>query len=58
MIQNVRCCYRGKIGEVCDMEIKDAYNKLCDNEVLREECKIIECKGLKCALDFPQVFKT
>ena len=46
MIQDVRCCYTGKIGEVGDMEIRDAYKKLCDNGVLREEYKIVERKGL------------
>lgn len=58
MIKDVRCCYTGKIGEVGDMKIRDAYNKLYDNGVLREEYKIIEQKGLNCALDFLQVFKT
>ena len=57
MIQDVRCCYTGKIREVGDMEIRDAYKKLCDNRVLREEYKIIEHKGLNRAPDFPQVFK-
>lgn len=42
MIQDVRCFYIGKIGEVGDMEIRDAYKKLCDNGFLREEYKIIE----------------
>lgn len=47
----------GKIGKVGDKEIHDAYKKLCDNGVLREECKIVEWKGLNHTLDFPQVFK-
>lgn len=58
MIQDVRCCYMGNMGELGDMEIRDAYKKLCDNGVLREEYKIVERKGLNHALDFPQVFKT
>ena len=37
MIQDVRCCYTWKIREVGDMEIWDAYSKLCDNRVLRED---------------------
>ena len=57
MIQDVRCCYTGNIGEVGHMEIIYAYNELCDNGVLREEYKIVEQKGLNCALYFPQVFK-
>lgn len=40
------------------MELRDAYSKLCDNEVLREDNKIVEQKALTCALDFPQMFKT
>ena len=40
------------------MEIRDAYSKVCDNGVLRDENKIIELKGLKCTPDFLQMFKT
>ena len=40
------------------MEIRQAYDKLCENGVLREEFKIVEKKGLTRALDFPNVFKT
>ena len=58
MIQDVMCCYMGKIGEVGDMEMRDSLKQLCDNGVLREEYKIFEKKGLNHALDFPQVFKT
>lgn len=58
MIQDVRCCYTRKIGEVGDIEIRDAYIKICVNGFLREEYKIVEQKGLNHALDFPQVFKT
>lgn len=58
MIQDVRCYYTGKIGEIGDMEIRETYQKLCDNGILREENKIIERKGLRRALDFPQDFKT
>lgn len=53
MIQDGRCCYTCKVGSVGDMEIRDIYNQLCDNGVLREENKIIENKGLICALYFP-----
>ena len=40
------------------MEINEAYGKLCENGVLREEFKVVEKKGLTHALDFPKVFKT
>ena len=40
------------------MEIRESYNKLYDNSVLKEEFKIIERKGLTRALDFLNVFKT
>ena len=40
------------------MEIRQAYEKLCDNGVLKEEFNIIERKGLTRALEFPIVFKT
>ena len=39
------------------MEIRDAYSKLCDNGLLREENKNFEWKGLTHTLDFPQMFK-
>ena len=31
MIQDVRKCYNCKVGSVGDMELRDAYEKLCDN---------------------------
>ena len=57
MIQDVCKCYNCKVGSVGDMELRDAYDKLCDNGILKEEYKIVEKKGLTCALDFPSVFK-
>ena len=39
------------------MELRDAYDKLCDNGILKEEFKIVEKKGLTRALDFPIAFK-
>ena len=39
------------------MEIREAYNKLCVNGVLKEDYNIVEKKGLTHALDFPTVFK-
>ena len=40
------------------MDIREAYNKLCDNSMLKEEFDIVEKKGLTHALYFPTVFKT
>ena len=39
------------------MDIRETYNKICDNGVLKEELNIVEKKGLIHALDFPKVFK-
>lgn len=39
------------------MEIREAYDKLCENGILKEEFKIIERKGLTHAPDFPMMFK-
>ena len=58
MIQDVQKCYNYKVGSVGDLELREAYEKLCDNGILKEEYKIIEKKGLMCALDFPTTFKT
>ena len=58
MIQDVRKCYNCKVGAIGDMEIRQAYKKLCENGVLKEEFKIVERKGLTHALDFPIVSKT
>ena len=58
MVQYVRKFYNGKFGAIGDMEIRQAYEKLCENRVLKEEFKIVERKGLTRALDFPTVFKT
>ena len=58
MVQDVRRCYNCKIGTVGDMEIREAYDKLCENGVLKEAYQIIEKKCLTRALDFPTMFKT
>ena len=58
MVQDARKCYNCEVGGIGDMEIRDAYKKLCDNGVLKEEYNIVEKKGLTHALDFPTVFKT
>ena len=58
MIQDVRKCYNFKVGGIGDMEIWKSYDRVCDNEVLKEEFSIVEKKGLTCALEFPMTFKT
>ena len=40
------------------MEIRESYDRFCENGVLKEEYKIFETHGLTCALEFPTVFKT
>ena len=57
MVQDVRKCYNGKVGAIRDIEIRQAYEKLCENRVFKEEFKIVERKGLTRAQDFPTVFK-
>ena len=57
MVQDVRRCYNYKIGSIGDIEIREAYDKLCVNGVLKDEYKIVEKKGLTCTLEFPIVFK-
>ena len=58
MVQDVRKCYNCKIERIGDMKIIGAYNRLCENGVLKEEYKIVEKKGLIQDLDFPNIFKT
>ena len=36
MVQDVRKFYNCKIGSIGDMEIREAYKKLCENGVLKE----------------------
>lgn len=58
MIQDVRNYCTCKIGSIGDMEIRETYGKLCENGALKENFKVVEKKGLTCALVFPNVFKT
>ena len=51
-------CYNWKVGSVGDFELRESYDRLCDNGILNDEYQIVEKKGLTCALDFPIVFKT
>ena len=57
MIQYVRKCYNCKVGSIGDLELNEAYGRLCENGNLKNEYQIIEHKGLTCALDTPIVFK-
>lgn len=57
MVQDVRKCYNCKIGAIGDLENFQAYDKLCDNIILKEEFQIVDKKGLTSALVFPIVFK-
>ena len=46
MVQDVRKWYNYKVGVIFDIEIRQAYDKLCENSVLKQEFKIVERKGL------------
>ena len=56
IVQDVCKCYNCKVGGIGDMEIREAYNKLCDNEVLKEEYNIVEKKGAYPCPRFPYSF--
>ena len=44
MINDVWDCYMWKIGEVDNYDLREAYAKVFDNGVLRDEFKIAEKK--------------
>lgn len=56
MVQDVRKCYNCKVGVVSDMEIQQAYDKLCENGVLKEEFQIVE-RGTNACLRFSYNFQ-
>jgi hypothetical protein len=58
MVNDVRDCYMCKITEGRDFELREAYAKLCENEILKEDFKVTESEKLTHALAFPQNFKT
>ena len=58
MVQDVKKCYNYKIGAIGDLEIFQAFDKLCDKGVLKDEFSVVEKKGITNALVFPIVFKT
>ena len=37
MVQDVRKCYKYKIGAIGDLEIFQAYENLCENKILKDE---------------------
>lgn len=47
-----------KIGDIRDLEIREAFGKLYEDSVLKDEFKIVKRKGLTHDLVFLQVFKT
>ena len=57
MIQDVRKCYNYKLASLGDLEIQEAYDRLCVDRKLKEEYQIIKKKGLTHALEIPKVFK-
>lgn len=56
-VQDITSCYQYKIGEIGHFEIRTAYEKLCIDEILKDEFKIIVDKGFTHALDFPKFLK-
>lgn len=46
-----------KIRNIGDFEIRESYTKLCANEVLKDEFKIVKAKDLTHALEFLNVFR-
>ena len=57
MVQFVQKCQNCKIGVIGDLKFFNAFDKLCDNGILKDEFSIVEKKGLPKALVFPIVFK-
>ena len=57
MIQDVWKCYNYKVGSIGDLELKEAYDRLCTNGKLKDEYQIVERKRLTHPLDTPMVFK-
>ena len=58
MVQDVRKCYNCKIGAIEYLDIFNAFDKLCDKGILKDEFSIVEKKGLTNALVFSIIFKT
>ena len=47
-----------KVGGIGYLEMRQAFDRLCENGALKDEFKVVERKELTCALAFLQVFKT
>ena len=54
----MRKCYNCKVGAIGDLEIANAYEKLCVDGKMKDEFSIVEKKTLTKALAFPTMFKT
>lgn len=57
MMHDVGSYYMCTIGEIGDYEIREAYDKLCNGGIMKDELKFVERKGLTCALEFSKNFK-
>ena len=57
IIQDVRKCYNCKVLSLGDLEIQEAYNRICVDGNLKQEYQIVKKKGLTCAIDAPTVLK-
>ena len=55
MVQDICKCYNCKTGAIGDLEIANAYEKLCIDGKLKDEFVIVEKKTLTKALAFPTV---
>ena len=47
MVQDVRRCYNCKVGAIGDLEIFNAYDKMCEDKILKDEFSIILCRILQ-----------
>ena len=55
MVQDVQKCYNCKLGAIGDLEIANAYEKLCVDRKLKDEFAIVEKKTLTKALAFQTI---
>lgn len=57
IIHDVKRFYMCNIEEVGDYKIREAYDNLCNEGILKVEFKVVERKGLTCALELLKNFK-
>ena len=57
MVRDVYKCYNCKVGAIGDLEIANAYEKLCVEGKLKDNFSIAEKKTLTKTLAFPTMFK-